>query len=209
MTPIQDQQRRWLAKKLQTSDRGARSALAKSLGVNPAAITRMINADSTKEMREISVDELWKIAEFFKEEPPGFDVIGARAATVPVPLVSWVSAGKLADPSTPVDDLSEAKPYPIAGLPPGEWIALRVDGSSMNKISPPNSVIAVNRKEKNLVPNACYIIADEDGSATYKRFRPGPPIRFEPVTFSDGHETLYPDGEPTIIGRVRKSIIDM
>lgn len=45
----------------------------------------------------------------------------------------------------------------------------------------------------------------EDGSATYKRFQPNP-MRFEPVSTNTQHKTLFPDNEPVIVGRVRKSI---
>ncbi|MGT2468453.1 hypothetical protein ACVOMV_32380 [Mesorhizobium atlanticum] len=40
--------------------------------------------------------------------------------------------------------LSDYPTIPTADLEEGEWIALRVDGPSMNKISPPDSIIFVN-----------------------------------------------------------------
>jgi phage repressor protein C with HTH and peptisase S24 domain len=88
------------------------------------------------------------------------------------------------------------------------WIALRVDGDSMDRISPPGSIIIVNTNDKKLVPNACYVIADSDSNVTYKRYRSNP-ARFEPVSTNPRHEPIFPDGEPEIIGRVKKSIIDM
>ena len=92
--------------------------------------------------------------------------------------------------------------------PKGQWIALRVQGDSMDRISPPGSVIFVNLRDKRLVTNACYIITNGDGEATYKRFRANPP-RFEPVSTNPAHEPIFPDGEPAVIGRVRRSFIDM
>ena len=80
----------------------------------------------------------------------------------------------------------------------------------MDKISPQDSIIFVNRNEKTLVPNACYIIGDGNGGATYKRFRP--PNVFEPVsTKPENYSTLYfdDDQQPDVIGRVRRTILSL
>ena len=124
-----------------------------------------------------------------------------------VPHLSWVSAGDwwLPEQFVEGDDLPTVA---VPGLPEGDWAALTVEGSSMDRISPPGSVIILNRRDRHLVPNACYIIADEEGRATYKRYRPSPP-RFEPVTFTEGHEPIFPKGPVNVIGRVRRSIIEM
>ncbi len=124
-----------------------------------------------------------------------------------VPVISWVSAGQLAVPDH-VIDIADAPRVALAGLPPGDWIMLDVEGDSMDRISPHGSRIVANRRDKRLVANACYVIAEEDGGATYKRFRPNPD-RFEPVSTNPAHDPIYPEGPMTIIGRVRRSIIDM
>lgn len=122
-----------------------------------------------------------------------------------VPLLSWVSAGAMMREDVADEALGHIK---IANLPAGDWIALEVRGDSMDRISPPQSIIAVNRRDKHLVANACYVIGDGEGNATYKRFRPNP-MRFEPVSTNPKHETLFPDNEPVIVGRVKRSMIDM
>jgi SOS-response transcriptional repressor LexA len=122
-----------------------------------------------------------------------------------VPLISWVSAGSLDGDAVQGEQLAEVH---AADLADGDWIALRVEGDSMDRISPPESVILVNRRERRLVPNACYVIADESGAATYKRFRPSPD-RFEPVSINPAHEPIFPDGKVTVIGRVRRTILEM
>lgn len=80
----------------------------------------------------------------------------------------------------------------------------------MDRISPPESVIVVNLKDKKLVPNACYVIETDEGEITYKRYRPGPD-RWEPVSTDLTHETLYPPphGGPKVVGRVKKTILDL
>lgn len=129
-------------------------------------------------------------------------------AVTMVPMVSWVSAGELAA-DVSIEKLDGLDKIPVSNLPDGDWIALEVEGDSMNRISPPGSVIVVNRKQQQLVPNACYVVANELGEATYKRYRPNPD-RFEPVSTNDDHEThFFDDHAVRIIGRVRRSWIDM
>lgn len=127
------------------------------------------------------------------------------------PLVSWVSAGALSRDETPID-LASAKLVTGPDLDPrGKWIALRVEGTSMNKVSPPDSVIFVNLKDKRLVANACYIVETEDGHATYKRYRPTKP-NWHPVTTEAEKHKPIPDKELAglrVLGRVRFSILEM
>jgi SOS-response transcriptional repressor LexA len=131
------------------------------------------------------------------------EIVSDRA--IDVPLLTTISAGDLQR-----DDIAdEAKGVITVGqLPDGDWIALEVVGDSMDRISPPNSVIIVNRADKRLVPNACYVIADENGEATYKRYRPNPD-RFEPVSTNSAHEPIFPDNMPPVVGRVKMSILKM
>jgi SOS-response transcriptional repressor LexA len=124
-----------------------------------------------------------------------------------VPLLSWVSAGELMAEDGDID-FSSVRRLQVADLPPGDWIALQVIGDSMDRISPPESIIFVNRRDKRLVANACYVIADENGEATYKRYRPNPE-RFEPVSVNPAHEPHFSNGSPRIIGRVRRTMLDM
>lgn len=141
---------------------------------------------------------------------PVHDLYGGRAEDFDiqrVPLVAWISAGALATHDHVGDDALLGYCNAV-GLPNGDWIAFRVEGSSMNRISPPESVIFVNRTERNLVPNACYVVADHDGSATYKRYRPDPP-RLEPVSTEDAHAPIIVDNAPQVIGRVRRTVLDM
>ena len=129
-----------------------------------------------------------------------------KTPTTQVSIVSWVSAGRLM--GNDIGDIEIGR-IAVSGLDSrGDWIALRVTGDSMDRISPPDSVIFINRKDKKLVPNACYVIATLDGETTYKRFRPGPPPRFEPVSTNPEHEPIFFDQEPEIVGRVRASILD-
>lgn len=137
-----------------------------------------------------------------RDAETGPEWIGAR-------LISWVSAGALLQPDVQPHFEDEPLVYAPDLDPDGDWIALRVDGDSMNRISPHDSIIFVNRKDRRLVPNACYIIGDGEGGATYKRYRP--PNTWEPVSTNKAHQPfdLPPGREPDIIGRVKKTILSM
>lgn len=157
--------------------------------------TRGISRAAGKYAKAFRVSEAWLLT---GEGEPGSERI--------VPLVSDVSAGSLMR-----DDVSDEAlgTVEVSGLPDGDWIALKVSGDSMDRISPPESIIFVNRWDTALVPNACYVIDDGEGNATYKRYRPGPPPRFEPVSVNSAIEPIFFENEPKIIGRVRRSMINM
>lgn len=167
--------------------------------IDRAAVSKM-----TKGQRAVSADELLAIAEITGHEPPIEQTLRATA----VPIVSWVTAGTMTSQHGVLehDDLPR---FDFAGLAEGDWIALEVDGDSMDRISPPGSIILVNRRETQLVANACYVFANEDGETTYKRFRPSP-RRIEPVSTNPAHEPIYlENGDPRVVGRVRHSILKM
>jgi transcriptional regulator with XRE-family HTH domain len=188
--------------------------LAEASGVSQQLISQIElekNADTTRlpELAE-GFSKLLNRKVLVSEIDPDF-AGGDENAISSVPLVDMVSASKLtAVRAVERFDFDEAEQVRLAGLDPkGDWIALRVDGTSMDRISPPDSVILVNLKDTKLVPNACYVI-EVDGETTYKRYRPGPD-RWEPVSTDQSHETLYPPsrGGPKVVGRVRKTLLDL
>lgn len=137
----------------------------------------------------------------------GAPIIMPALVTIDVPIVSWVSAGEFGSQDTVVN-LSDYPTIPATDLEEGEWIALRVDGPSMNKISPPDSIIFVNLRDKRLVTNGCYVISDESGQATYKRYRPNDDPPFQPASYKKIPPPAL-EGAITVIGRVKRSMIDM
>ena len=156
--------------------------------------TRGIVRVAAKYAKALRVSEAWLLT---GEGEPGSAAI--------VPLLSWISAGAMMHDDVADEALGNIT---VSDLPPGDWISLKVVGDSMDRISPPESVILVNRRDKELVPNGLYVISDEDGNATYKRYRPGPPRRFEPVSSNKDLEPLFPDNDPVIVGRVKRTMLD-
>jgi len=192
-------------KRLRAASGLSQVALAKAAKVSQQLVSRLESGidQTTKKLPLLAA----ALGVDVTDLDPTYSVNLPLATVSDVPRLSWVSAGALR-PHVQITELGEWPTVPAAGLPPGDWIALEVEGDSMDRISPPGSLILVNRRDRKLVANACYVIADDEGEATYKRFRPSP-ARFEPVSTNPRHEPLYPDNEPVIIGRVRRSIIDM
>lgn len=144
-------------------------------------------------------------------DPSLSDVVEQKEVAPPlseaVKLISWISAGQLSD-QPGLDDFSDFPTIYAADLPPGRWIALRVDGTSMNKLSPPESVVIVNLDDTRLVPNRCYIVADETGAATYKAFDPKATPVFQPRSYL-AQEPIAFVGQVRVIGRVYRTMLDM
>lgn len=177
-------------------------AMSSDVGISVSQLSRFENGE-----REPRVDELLRIAARLRVPWQEF-IQAASTGWLAVPLISKVSAGQLIQhPRLEALDEEYHHIY-SADLPAGDWIAMRVEGSSMDRISPPESVIFVDRRDKQLVPNACYVIDDPEEGATYKRYRPDP-VRFEPVTFTEGHKTIFPENEPRVLGRVKRTVLDL
>lgn len=191
----------WLEAGLKKPEK-TNAALGRVLGLPQARVSEMRNYKRDPQFHEVPL-----IAEYI-EEPLPSELLPPGAAVYRVPLLSIVSAGKLRNDDWHQDIRGHLT---ASSLPEnGEWVAFVVEGDSMDRISPPDSVILINRKDKKLVPNGCYVIADKEGNSSYKRYRPKP-ARFEPVSTNPNHETIFPtaDSEITVLGRVRRTILEM
>lgn len=125
-----------------------------------------------------------------------------------VPLVSWVSAGRLSGGEVPGNVRAE-KMLPAADLGGGEWIALRVQGDSMNLIAPDSSVIFVDVSDKRLIEDRFYVFAQESGDSTFKRYRGGRSPRLQPFSTNPDHETIPASDDIHVVGRVRRTTLDL
>lgn len=178
-------------------------------GLGPTALAREARTSKQNvsrfadQERELTPEWARRFAPHLDASP--HELVFVESTTDTVPLLSWISAGSMMREDVSDEALGTVT---VTDLPAGDWIALKVVGDSMDRISPPESIIFVDRQDRELVPNALYIIADEDGTATYKRYRPGPPMRFEPVSVNSAHEPIFPAQEPLIVGRVKRSMID-
>lgn len=123
-----------------------------------------------------------------------------------VPIIDSVAAGRLADPVAQIENGHQT--IEISGLPAGDYFATRVDGDSMDRLSPPGSLILVNRAEREPVPGRRYVFARR-GATTYKRYERDP-VRLVPESTNPHNEPIFPRDEEEwdVIGRVRMTILD-
>jgi SOS-response transcriptional repressor LexA len=149
----------------------------------------------------------------FGDEPPAHAGLNGTAPSGRfvmrvVPLLSWVSAGELADPDSQIPT-DEVPLLAYAELGRGDFFALDVKGDSMNRISPEGSRIVVNRAERTLVADAPYVFAVR-GEATYKLWQPSPP-HLEPFSTNPVHKPIFVRGraDMEVIGRVRRTTLDL
>lgn len=155
-----------------------------------------------------SISGIAKLA-YALETTPEWLAYGAGDGQKPVPLISWVQAGGFVHPDTVHrDDVVNGEHILVSDLGAGDHFALRVVGDSMNKIAPDSAIIIVNRQRRELVDNAPYIFAYDHGAVTFKRWRANPP-RLEPYSFNPEFETIFPDENTRVIGRVHKVILDL
>jgi SOS-response transcriptional repressor LexA len=131
-----------------------------------------------------------------------------QSKLIQVPLLSWVSAGELVDADSQVQ-IADVPLLAFADLGPGEYFALRVDGDSMDRLSPDGSVIVVNRVDRDLVPDRCYVFSRR-GEATYKVWQPDPP-HLAPYSTNPAHKPVFVKGKKDfeIVGRVRRTVLDL
>ena len=128
---------------------------------------------------------------------------------VRVPLISWVSAGKLAHPGEqiPVEDV---KMLAFADLGRGEFFALTVEGDSMDRLSPDGSVIVVNRAEREPIAGKPYVFWHRTEGTTYKLWHANPDY-LAPHSWNGGHTPIFfkKRRDLEIVGRVRRTLLDL
>jgi SOS-response transcriptional repressor LexA len=125
-----------------------------------------------------------------------------------VPLLSYVSAGRLIEPRSqiPVEDVPLLA---FADLGRGEFFALRVSGDSMDRVSPEGSTIVVNRADRTLVAGKAFVFSLK-GECTYKLWHPDPPCLL-PYSTNPVNQPLFikKKRDLDVIGRVRRTVLDL
>jgi SOS-response transcriptional repressor LexA len=180
----------------------------------------MVHARPGKESRSIRVAELVEMARFFKSDPPGLHIPAARerspaeARRQPpritlVPLLDTVTAGKLSEPMSqiPVDQVPLLA---FADLGRGDFFALKVEGDSMDRISPDGSIIVVNRADRAPVDRAYYVFSYR-GETTFKMWRADEPAHLAPYSTNPIHQPMFfkRKRDLEVIGRVKRTVLDL
>ena len=193
------------------------SELARRVGIKQPSIAHLLSAEAKKSghtpviARVLKVDAEWLATGRGAPElySPSIDdstgLIEPREPIVKVPLISWVQASRYSDIYDPYER-GDAEGEVDVPYGKDTLIALRVKGSSMNRVAPDGSVIIIDYSDKTLTSGKYYVVK-QDGMATFKRYRTNPD-RFEPES-TESHDTIFPHGAVEIVGRVVKVISDL
>lgn len=217
MNDLDEKDRQWLANKFTGAPHGAKQAAAKAAGISSTMLSRIINPTG-KEPRTIKSQELRAFAAYFNDTPPSLIGIVAREvpppperqAIVRVPLLDRVSAGKLRQPLSQIP-MEDVPLLAFADLGKGDFIALTVEGDSMDRIAPDGATIIIDKTDTTLISNKPYVVADR-GEVSFKLWKPNPP-RFAPSSTNPSHEPIFVKtkevAERMVVGRVKRAVVDL
>ena len=126
-----------------------------------------------------------------------------------IPLIAWVNAGKFADINSQLP-ARKLKLDIVRDLGPGDYFATKVEGDSMDRISPPGSIIIVDRNDKQLVSGKCFVFA-VGGKTTFKMYMAGDPPYLAPHSTNPINPPLFikRKGDIDIVGRVKRTLLDL
>lgn len=152
--------------------------------------------------RGLSAEEMMVI-----ERVTGFPMPSEHTAEQ-VPIVDWVTAGTLKEPSSQVEPGSHPT-LAVAGLGRGNFIGLHVAGDSMDRVSPEGSIIIVDLADRTLINGKCYIFAIR-GETTYKVWN-SEPAYLAPNSSNNLNKPIFfkHRRDLSVIGRVRRTVLDL
>jgi hypothetical protein len=201
---------KWVSEALRHADMSQAELarrISQDLGrnIDRAAVNKMtlIRLRGQQKRRAIRADEMVAI-----ERITGFPApVDTRGALRTIPLLGKVSPGRLlATEQISAEDVERVMTF--ADLPDGNWVALWVEDDSMNRVAPPRALILVNLSDKELVNGKYYVFIGLSGKASFKLYRSNP-ARLESQSTNPEHETVFPDRELVVVGRVHRAVIDL
>ncbi len=178
--------RRWIS-----SGKVLQKEVAAELGIAPARVTEMLKGTRKVQQREMPI-----LVRYF-----GMDE-GPDPSVRKIARIGMVPAGALREALSDAPNSIEVP----ANLPKGVF-ALEVDGESMNKIAPLGCDVIVDPNDKKLFSGDLYVVSNEAGEFTFKRFMQDP-ARLVPLSTDLAHKEIEIGSEPiNIIGRVVSVLI--
>jgi len=197
-----------IVRQLLLNERVKQDELAEELGVTQATVSRWLSGSQPRGETYNKIMEMGRQRGLIEPLQPKASRSANASRFSLIPVITWISAGSLADSKTDIP-IQDAPKIAVADLGSGEFFALRVEGTSMDRISPDKSLIIVNRAQKALQDGKPYVFAVR-GEVTYKLWRPSPP-RLQPYSTDPANEPIFLDKQQNmyVIGRVRRSILDL
>lgn len=174
------------------------SRLAKEAKVAHTTVTRLLDNAS---QHAPNINTLLKLAHAAGSNIARLTELGASNSlgTERVPVISWVQAGAMAESTDPYPP-GHADEYVYVTYESNNMISLRVSGTSINQIAQDGAHLIVDLNDRELVDRKLYVFRQND-ETTVKIYRPDPP-RLVPASTEAIHETIFPEGEIEVVGRV-------
>jgi SOS-response transcriptional repressor LexA len=216
----------WIREALVNNKAGkTRRGLAKALGIDPSQITRILDRS-----RAIKVHEVSRIADYLGVAPPvtesSLELVREEISPRKVPILGDVAAGVWLEVSVFNQEVepNEFLPYVPLDLQndPGVF-ALRIRGTSLNKIAPDGALLVCVHNQfsgKDLAPGQLIVAERRDPDGTFEvtakrvtRNRAGTlelwpestdPKHLTPIVLD---ESLGDGVEVRVMGRVRHIVI--
>lgn len=167
-------------------------ALANALGIDPDKVSKSLDSKGT---REFTPEEMAIVRQVLRQEGD----VPEPSDYHPIPIIGQVQAGRW----------TEAMQRPMGIMPSPEpfmsrkVFGLQVVGDSMDKYAEEGATVLVDPEDKALFPGRFYVVINEDGETTYKRYQETP-ARLEPCSHNPAHKDIVLGGDQafTIVGRV-------
>lgn len=122
------------------------------------------------------------------------------------PLISWVQAGDLSEAVNPYE-FGEPESEIAIEYERDSVLALRVRGSSINRVAPDGAIVVVDYSQQDLLPNKFYVVR-QNGDATVKRYSKRY-NRFEAYSTETGHPAIKLNKDLTVVGRVVRVVTEL
>lgn len=165
--------------------------LANLLHIDPSAASKIFSGVRAIQPREVPLIRAWL------GHPAKADAVGGRGHVLPI--IGQVAAG----------NWREAVEQPLGSIPapdkeiPSSAFGLRVEGDSMDLVVENGGTVIVDPDDRALFPDRYYVVLNEDGDTTFKKFA-ADPARLLPCSTNPMHrEIVIGDGTGfSIVGRV-------
>lgn len=167
-------------------------ALANALGIDPDKVSKSLDKKGT---REFSPEEMAIVRQMLRQDGD----IPEPSDYHPIPIIGQVQAGQWTEAvQKPIGIMPSPEPFMSRNI-----FGLQVVGDSMNKYAEEGTTVLVDPGDKALFPGRFYVVLNEEGETTYKRYQETP-SRLEPCSTNPAHKDIVLGGEQTftIVGRV-------
>lgn len=181
-------------KRLMAENGDSQAGIARMLGMTPDKLSKVL-----ARRRRLTVEEANKLTTYYGT--------GSNLEQLPVflPIVGLVSAGAWREG---FEYIRGYMPSPDKALSRDAFVVI-VEGDSMNLVAQEGEGIVVDPRDLDLVAGKYYVIRNDSGETTFKRYMEAP-ARLEPCSSNPDHQTIYPGRDGfTVVGRVRKRVSDL